>query len=253
MAMKRNTIVVAVVAALVLSACGSDKKSVSPTTVKGKAGAAVTVSTAASLEGVVITLMQAFNKANPSLRIPLPPKIETAAVLAGSVARSTPGVDILPTGSIKKVGATATKSTFGRNIAVIAVAAANPHNVTGLNAFAATSGLKVTACGPKSQLVNGPFLVLLKAKIKPAAGSVIFDCRKVMADIVTGKLDAALLYRAGLTPPKSIKLLTVPAAQDLPTLYSIVLVGKNPRAAAFGKFVASSAGQAILKLRGYLP
>jgi ABC-type molybdate transport system substrate-binding protein len=253
MAMKRNAIVAAVVAALVLSACGSDKKTGSPTTVKGNGGGVATVSIVASLQGAVITLMQGFNKANPASRVPIPPAKLGSGPLAASVARGKPGVYILPTVAIRKLAAGATKASFGRKVAVIAVSNANPKHVTGLNAFAATSHLKVAACGARLPFGNGPGLVLLKAKIVPAKGTVIFDCTKVMKDLASGKLDAALVYRDNLFVPKDIKLITVPDAQNLIGNYSIVLVGKSPKVAAFGKFVASPTGQSILKLRGYLP
>jgi Bacterial extracellular solute-binding protein len=254
MAMKRNAIVVAVVAALVLSACGSDKKSGAPTTVKGKGGATVaSVSIAAPLQGAVITLIVAFNKANPSLRIPLPPTKLASGAMAASIAKGKAGVYILPTLAIKKVAAGATKATFGRNVAVIAVSAANPKHVTGVNAFAATSGLHVAACGPRLPFGNGPGLVLLKSKIKPVKGTVIFDCTKVMKDLAGGQLDAALVYRNTLVVPKGIKLIAVPDAQNVIVNYTYVVVGKNPKDVAFGKYITSTAGQAVLKLRGYLP
>jgi ABC-type molybdate transport system substrate-binding protein len=252
---KRSSVVaVAVVAALALGACGSSKKSGTTTTTKKGKPAGVVVYTIPQLKSVLTALVHAYNKANPKLPFRLPITTDTQRGVAGSVAQARAGVAVLPVTSLKKLAAGETKGTFGRNLAVIAVPAANPHHVSDLKSFASTSGLRTAACGPKTAFGNAPYALLIRAHITPSKGAVLFDCEaKVLQDLAKGTLDAALLYRAGLTVPPGVKLLAVPTAQNVILEYSYVLVGPAPKVAAFGKFLASSAAQAILTKKGYLP
>jgi ABC-type molybdate transport system substrate-binding protein len=249
--MTRKTLVVgALVAALLLGACGSDKKA-STTGSTPKAGGLV-VNTVASLKTVVTSIVTAYNKNHP--RAPFRVVVETQAVMKKAVATSKPQIAI-DGNALRVLVKGAKKGSVGRNVAVIAVSTSNPHHVTNLNAFAATSGLKTKVCGAKSVIGNFSALVLGKAKIKPNPATVAFDCEaKALADVAANRLDAVLMYRADHAVPSGVTLVTVPDAQNItiPISYAVIGGTSGPRF-VFEKYLSSPAARAILTRAGYLP
>jgi hypothetical protein len=248
--MTRKTLVAAaVVAALVFAACGSDKKQATTTsTKKGKGGLAVY--TVAPLKDIVTTFVTAYNKthAKGQLKVVIVP----AAAIKKSVTSTRNQIVI--GGNAVKAAKKAKTGSFGRNIALIAVSKTNPHNATGLTAFAATSGLKTQVCGAKTTLGNFTALVLIKAKVKPNPATLAFDCQtKALADVASGKLDAALMFRVGTKLPSGVKLVTIPDAQNIVIPISYAAIGTARGIAAFQKFLATKFARGILTRGGYLP
>ena len=249
--MTRKTLVVgALVAALLLGGCGSDKKA-STTGNTPKAGGLV-VNTVASLKTVVSSIVTAYNKIHP--KAPFRVVVQTPAVMKKAVATSKPQIAI-DTNALKVLVKGAKKGSVGRNVAVIAVSKSNPHHVTGLTAFAATSGLRTKVCGSKFLAGNFTALVLSKAKIKPNPSTVAVDCEaSALADLAANKLDAVLMYRAGHAAPSGVTLITVPDAQDIPIAVSYAVIGgKTGPRFLFEKYLSSPAARAILTYAGYLP
>jgi hypothetical protein len=251
--MTRKTVVVSVlIAALVLAACGSDKKgsTTASTSKHGKKGLAVT--TLSPTETIVTALVTAYNKAHPHLP-QLRVVVESGGALTKAVKTSSPQIAV--DGNVLKAAVKgAHKGTLGRNLAVIAVSTANPHHVSGLTAFAATSGLHTQVCGSKTSIGNFTALVLAKAKVKPNPATLAFDCNaKALADVASGKLDAALMFRAGTKMPSGIKLVAIPDAQNILVPVSYAAIGTAPGMAAFEKFLATKVAHAVLTRGGYLP
>jgi hypothetical protein len=221
--MTRKTLVAgAVVAAMVFSACGSDKKSgTTATTTKGGKGG-LAVYTVAPLKDIVTTFVTSYNKAHKLGQLKVVVASQATIAKAASGTRNQIDIYVAP---IKKLVKSAKKGVFGRSPAILAVSTANPHKVTGLTAFAATSGLKTQVCGMKTILGNFTALVLSKNKIKPNPATLAFDCEaKALADVASGKLDAALMFRAGTKLPSGVK-----------------------------KFIATKFSHGILTREGYLP
>ncbi len=240
-----------VVAALVLSACGSDKKNATTTSTKAGAGKGLTVYTVAPLKGIVTTVVTAYNKVHPKGQLKVAVASHVAIAKAASGTRNQIDVYV---NAIKTIAKGAKKGSFGRDPAVIAVSKANPRHVAALTAFSATSGLKTQVCGTKTTLGNFTRLVLAKAKVKPNPATLGFDCEaKALTDVASGKLDAALMYRAGLKVPSAAKLITIPDAQNIVIPVSYVGIGAAPGIAAFQKFLATKVVRGILTRGGLLP
>ncbi len=252
--MTRKTLVVGVVvAALMLGACGSDKKGTTTGSTPKPAGkGGLVVATVPSLKTVVTSIVTAYNKTHPRGQFRV--VIENPGVMKKAVLK--PAAQIAIDGNALKVLVKgAKKGSFGRNVAVIAVSTTNPHHVTDLKAFAATSGLKTKVCGAKSIVGNFTAFVLSKAKIKPDPSTVAFDCEaKALADVAANKLDAVLMYRAGHPAPSGVKLITIPNAQNIliPISYAVI-GGTTGPLSVFEKYLSSPGTHAILTHAGYLP
>ncbi len=254
--MKRWTVLVAVVAvALALSSCGSDKKpaSLGGTTVKG-GGGTVTAYTTAQLARIVNDLGLAYTAKVPGVHVRV--IVEATAAIGEFVAAGQPQIAIADEGTIKAAAKKLTVHRFGRNLAVIAVATANPRHIADVKAFAAGSGLRTVVCGAATSIGNFAVGVLAKAGVKPAPSTIHppADClTKYLSQIAAGTLDAALLFRNDATLPKGVKLLSIPDAQNLVVNFSYVTVGSSAPIVAFGDFIAGATGRHVLTLNGYLP
>lgn len=244
--MKRCTVfVVAVVTLVSLAACGSDKKpaSLAPST------ASVSVLIGPGVAQVVAKLVAAYQSANPTVKITVTPALP--ATITTTVANGTAEVAISPAGLFK----TASKPLpFGRNLAVIAIPAANPKHVADVKAFAANSGLKTAVCSPATSIGNFAVGVLARSGVTPAPGTVHAGCEAAsVQQIAAGSLDAALFFRTNVAVPKGVKLIIVDAKTNIVFPLSYVTVGKSAATIAFAKFLATPPARAILTANGFLP
>jgi ABC-type molybdate transport system substrate-binding protein len=252
--MTRSTVVVvAVVAALVPSACSHSAKKAAPTRSTQAAGP-VSVYTVAPLTDIVVKVIQAYNYNAGHPGAPLTVTTETQQVIARSVASGKPAVVVLPGAWLKAMSGVSHTGSFGRSLAVIAVPAKNPRHVTDVKAFAAGSGLRTAVCGPSSVFGNLTLLVLRKAGVKPDPHTVGIDCQvKALQRVAAGKLDAALMFRNGLQVPSGVKLLDIAEKQNLIVNLSYGAVGNSAPASQFGTFMASAPARRLLSENGYLP
>lgn len=244
--MKRWMVVtVAVVAMVPLSACGSDKK---PASLESPTNA-VSVVTGPGVEQVATKLVAAYKTDNPTVKITVT-SVLPAAVKA-SIAKGTSEVAI----STSDVFTAADKpQPFGRNLAVIAVPAANPKHVANLSVFAAKSGLRTAVCGQATSLGNFVLGVLTRANVTPAPGTVHEGCEATsVQQIAAGSLDAAVMFRTNVVVPKTVKLIAVDAKANLVFPFSYATVGASAATVAFGKYLATAPARAILTENGFLP
>ena len=243
--MNRYTVVVvSVVAALVLAACGSDKKpaSLSPTESK-----TVTVTTLAQVKDVATKLAALFQHDHPGVTVTV--TADTAGGITASVAKKTSEVAIATSATLKRA-----TGSFGRDLAVIAVAAANPHHVANVKVFAANSGLKTAVCGETTSLGDFTVAVLTRSGVTPAPGTVHAGCEaKSVQQVAAGTLDAVLLFRTGVVVPKGVKLLDVDAKANIILPLSYLAVGGAGLTVEFGKFLATAPARQVLTENGYLP
>jgi hypothetical protein len=251
--MTRKTLVVgAVVAALVLGACGSDKKSGTGTGTGAAGRKGLAVYTLPAFDGVVVKVVEAYNKAHPKGQLKV--IAEKPGVMKKSVLTARQQIVVATANVFKKVVKGATTAPFGRNLAVIAVSKANPRHVANLSAFASTSGLRTQVCGVKTGIGNFTALVLLKNKIKPNPSTFGFDCdAKALKDVAAGKLDAVLLFRGGHPAPSGVTFITVPDAQNIVAPIKFMTSGHAAGLAAFTKFMTTPGVRGILTANGYLP
>ncbi len=244
--MKRTIVVVAVLAMLSsLAACGSDKKpaSLEPQT------STVSVITGSVVGPVVTKLAAAYKTANPTVKITVTPVLP--ATVKATIAKGVSEVAI----STSDLFTAANKpQTFGRNLVVIAVPAANPKHVASLSVFAAKSGLRTAVCGQTTSLGNFVLGVLARASVTPAPGTVHAGCEAAsVQQIGTGTLDAALMFRTNVVVPTTVKLIIVDAKTNLVFPFSYVTVGTSAATVAFGKYLATAPARAILTANGFLP
>ncbi|MEY2459682.1 MAG: hypothetical protein QOG30_1512, partial [Acidimicrobiaceae bacterium] len=168
--MRRSTVLaVALVAALLLGACGNDTKADStgsndPNTVD--------VLTAPSLKNLVTKVLAAYKKDHPGTQFHVFTQDQPA--ITKSVDERKADIAVLPDVWLSKLTTQLTPRSFGRNLAVIAVATDNPHNITDLSVFAAGSGLRTHVSGVRSGFGDFMQPVLDKAGIVPDPASVSY-------------------------------------------------------------------------------
>jgi hypothetical protein len=244
--------VVAVVAALALGACGSDKKATATgSNGNGSAGGSVTLYVPASLKSIADRLVKVYTTKHKSANVTVN-TTATPETLKATVAKGSPAVLLLADSSFEAIGANLKPVLLGQNRAAIAVSDANPKKVNSVSAFASTSGLHTSLCGRKAGVGNTIQRVLLKSKIKADPKSIGINCaRTSMLELAKNQLDAVLLFRGGAFPPKGVKLLDIPDQQNYITKFSFLVVGKSAADKRFGTFLASAGARRILTLNGY--
>jgi molybdate transport system substrate-binding protein len=251
--MRRNVLVAAaVVVALTLGACGSSKPKAKATTTTGpKGGAPVTVYTVPALESIVNQVVHGYNTIHP--KTPLRVATENSTAMKKSLTSSQPQIVIGPAAAFKGAGSAVHQASFGRSLAIIAVATGNPHHVTGVAAFASSSGLRTAVCGPQTTLGNFGALVLTKDHIKPNPASVSLNCGgAALKKLLAGQLDAVLVYRTGFKPPK-LTFVTIPEAQNVIVPFTYGAIGKAASITLFVQYLALPTAQRLLTKGGYLP
>ncbi len=251
--MKRWTVVVPIVlSALALSSCGSDKKPASPASGSTLPSGAISVVTTPDLKSVVDELVQTYKTQHPGSDVVVTADADNA--VAKTVATGNPAIAIGNAAIFKDAKKDLPVASFGRNLAVIAVPVANPHHVTDVKAFAATSGLRTAVCGAKASFGVVTVAVLAKAGVTPAKGTVKSGCEAAsLRAIAAGTLDAALVFRVGLTVPKGVTFVSIPDDQNLVFPFSSVTVGNSAGVSDFARFLASASARSILTKFGFLP
>ena len=241
-------LVVAIVAAVVLAACGSsDSSSNDPNT-----DARLTVYTPPQLEDVVNEIATAFEANNPGEPITIITEEQDAIVK--SVADGAADIAVLPDVWLASSGADLDTGSFGRNLAVIAVPAGNPAGVTDTQVFAADSGQRTAVCGEDTPVGNFSLIVLANAGVTPDPATVAEGCEaEALAQIADGELDAALMFRNGLQVPDGVMLLDIDESQNVIFELTYVVVGTSAETTAFGVFLGSDEVNDILIANGYLP
>jgi hypothetical protein len=246
-------VVVAVVAALALGACGSDKKA-KTTGSNGSGGAAgsVTLYVTPSLKTIADRLVKVYTTKHKSAKVTVNVKA-TPETLKTTVTKGRSAVLWLTDATFKGIDANLKPVSLVQDRAVIAVSTANPKKVASVTAFASNSGLRTSLCGKRTGFGNTIQWVLVKSKVKADPKTLGIGCeRKSMLELAKNQLDAVLLFRGGAFPPKGVKFIDIPAAQNYITRFSSLVVGKSTADKQFGTFLASAGARRILTLNGYL-
>ena len=244
---RKNLLALGVLAAVALVACGDDDDATGAS--PGDEGGVATISTAPELEPVVTELIQAYGEASGAgLELTVVPPDEVIQ----AVSEGTPA--ILP-GAWLGDGAT-DSIVIGRNLAIIVVPAANPAEVTGLDAFAPESGLDTAICGADSSYGNLATLVLERAGVTPDPMRVGVGCdADAVARVAGGELDAALVFRGSVEMPDGVEVVNVPEEQNIviDVRYAPVGDAEDTNSNSFAQFLQSDQAEQILTLEGFLP
>ena len=240
-----RVVVVAVVAALALGACSSEKKGGSSPNGQNASGT-VTVYTTEGLKDIVDRLVKAYTTIHSSAKVVVTTK-STPAALKASVAKGTPQILLFVNPGFKKIRPDLKPIALGQTRAVIAVSTKNPKKVADVKAFAATSGLHTAMCGARTGFGNTTLWVMFKAKIKANTSTVGVGCEaKSMQQLSKDELDAVLLFRGGAYPPKGVKLLDIPEKQNIIFKFSYQHIGTSAAVKQFGAFLAGQGAKQIL-------
>jgi molybdate transport system substrate-binding protein len=211
-------------------------------------GAAGTIHTVAPLEGVATRLLEAYETLDPDADLAL--KVSPPAQAVQAVAERTGGVTILPTAALADVDSTA----LGRTLAIIAVPAGNPGQVTGVAAFAAGSGQETAMCGPDTIFGNFAALVVHLGGVEPDPDRVRSGCAgRAMDRVARGELDAALVFRTAVRIPDGVEVIELPEDQNLIIEIAYARLANSESARAFVRFLGSDPAKLILADEGFLP
>ena len=248
-AVRRNRVLVASIAiALALGGCGNDEAT-PPVDADPNA---LAVHSLLGFEGVITSVVGAFEQENGDLQVDV--TLSEGPALVKAISAGTPDVVMIPTPWLESLVSNVDPDFFGRSLAVIAVPADNPGDVTDLTAFAADSGLSTAVCAGAPGPGNFGFAVLAKAGVTPDPATVGSGCEaEVLGRLAAGDLDAGLMFRAGLEIPDGVVLRDVPEDQNIVVDFSLGALNDSDLATAFTDFVGSDAAQRILTDSGFLP
>jgi molybdate transport system substrate-binding protein len=206
-----------------------------------------TVHTVPQLEPVVRGLVEAYDQASD---VGVELAVEPQNDVVQAVSQGTPA--ILPGAWLG--GDDAESMVIGRNLAIIAVPAGNPAEVTGVDAFAAGSGLDTAMCGADSPFGNFAALVVAKGGARPDLARVSSGCD---ADAVTrvarGDLAAALVFRTFVPIPDGVEVVSIPDDENLVIDVRYAPVAANRSTDSFQEFLQSDAAEQVLTQQGFLP
>ena len=249
--MKTRMLAASLAAALALGACGGGGSS-------GGSGQAadggMSVYTNPAFKPLVDDLVAAYRKTHAGAKVTVTAEGDQANTTK-AVADGRAKIAVVPSTWVDKAKEPVGGS-LGRNLAVVAVPAANPAKVTGTDAFAKSSKLRTTVCGAKTPIGDFSLLVLKKAGVTPKASTVSTSANcpaQAMQDLSSGKLDAALVFRASVKVPSTVKLIVIPPAQNLIVSVNYVVGSKSRDATQFAAFLGSAPAREILTRSGYLP
>jgi molybdate transport system substrate-binding protein len=249
----RNRILLVVVAATFLTACGSG----TPATpsVSGTAS----VFAAASLTASFTALGTAFQAAHPGVTL----KINFAGTptLVTQIEQSAPAdvfasADTTNMDKLKTDGFVAgTPQVFAHNKLEIVVAAGNPKGISGLADLAKPGVIYITEA-PTVPAGKYALQALATAGVAVTPKSLEADVKSVVGKIELGEADAGIVYTTDVMAAGSkVTGVPIPDADNVIATYPIATVKgtKNSDLAnAFITYVLSAAGQATLQSFGFL-
>ena len=232
----------------------------------------VTVLAASSLTDAFNQEGQAFQTLNPKVTVRF--SYGASSALEAQLAQGAPA-DLFASADQANMDK-ATKDgvidggaqVFAKNKLVVIVPKANPANIQTV-ADLAKPGVKLVLTDPSVPIGTYARTVLKNLSQEPAYGgsfsakvlandkSDAADVRSAVAAVQTGQADATICYATDVTPSaqKDVTELAIPDKDNVIATYPIATVkGAQNKAAAqaFIAFLRSPAGQAILKVQGFI-
>ncbi|ONI68357.1 molybdate ABC transporter substrate-binding protein [Kribbella sp. ALI-6-A] len=241
------------VAALALTACGSDASAGSASGGASVSGT-VNVFAAASLTGSFSQLGKDFEKAHPGVRVVF--NFGGSSALAQQINQGAPA-DVFASAAPKnldQVTDKGTATTFARNQLQIAVPKGNPGKVAGLADFT-DAGRKIALCAEQVPCGAAAQKVFAAAKLTPRPDTLEQDVKAALTKVSLGEVDAALVYRTDvLAAADKVEGIEFPEAAQAVNDYPIATLTKAPNAdgaKAFVDFVLSEQGRKVLTDAGF--
>ena len=217
------------------------------------------VSAAASLANAFSELAEAFEEANPGVKVVL--NLASSSSLRHQILEGAP-VDVFASANIShmeevvEAGEADGYQVFVSNQLQIAVPPGNPAGVGGLEDFA-NDRLWIGLCAQGVPCGDLARQVLDNAGVTPSIDSDEPDVRALLTKIELGELDAGITYTTDvLSAGDGVWGIDIPEEVNVVAHYPIttLLDAPHPEAAtAFVAFVLSPQGQAILSEYGFVP
>ncbi len=260
---------IALLAAVLLAACGDDAAETNTTAATNTTTATSTTTTAISGEVLVFAaasltdafgeLAAAFETAHPGVAVTLNFAASSALreqIVAGAPADVFASASTSDMDQLDDAGAVAGEvQAFARNRMTIAVPAGNPAGITGLGDFA-TSDLLIGLCAAEVPCGKYGARALESAGITPSVDTYEPDVRSLLTKIAAGELDAGIVYVTDVAAGGGeVDAVALPEENAVEATYPIAVLADapNPEAAAeFTAFVLSAQGQEILAGFGFL-
>lgn len=254
-AVARTPIILAVMAVLLIAACGDrDHESEAAS----ELGGTVHVFAAASLTDAFGELGEAFEEANPDVTVEL--NFAGSSALATQIQEGAPA-DVFASADesnmqklVDSGDVTAEPRVFVTNVLEIAVPPGNPAGVDGLDEFA-DPDLLIGLCAEEVPCGRFGRQALQNAGVTPAIDTNEPDVRSLLTKIEAGELDAGLVYRTDVrSADDAVEGIEIPSDHNVVATYPIAptaVVADAEAAEAFVAFVLSSDGQEILAAYGF--
>jgi molybdate transport system substrate-binding protein len=243
---------------LLAAGCGSGDAGARSAGGTGKVTGPITVLAAASLTEPFRALGTAFERAHAGTTVHL--TFAASSSLARQITEGAPA-DVFAAASgttmdtVTKAGAAAgAPVVFARNRLEIAVPPGNPGHVRGL-ADLARPELRIAVCAPQVPCGAAAVTAFAAAGLTGRPDTLEQDVKAALAKVVSGEVDAALVYRTDVRAAGTqVRGLDLPAAARAVNDYPIVALRASRNAAtaaAFRDFVLSPAGRSALVAAGF--
>jgi molybdate transport system substrate-binding protein len=262
--MKKRALGLSVLAFLVLAACSDSSSPDGSSTTAGAEGAEITVFAASSLTAAFTQIGTDFQAANPGSTVTF--SFGPSDGLAGQI-ESEGTADVFASASPTwmddvqdKVGVSG-RADFAKNRLVIITPADNPANVRsladlgrgGVQVVLAAEGVPVGDYARQALDAAGITDDVMENVVSNEA-----DDAAVVAKIVAGEADAAIVYSSDVTEEVSpdVTAIEIPDDVNVIATYPIAVVegaGEPDLGASFVAYVTGTEGQATLKQFGFLP
>ena len=260
--MRRTLPLVAALAALALTACGSSSGATTtsgPPTSSGSSSVtgAITVFAASSLKESFTAIGTAFEAANPGTKVGF--NFGASSTLATQITQKAPA-DVFASASQKTMDTViaAGDATSDHVFAVNTMEVATPPDpttpVTSL-ADLAKPGVKVVVCQKDVPCGSAAERLFAQDHLTVTPVSQEVDVKAVLSKVVLGEADAGIVYATDvLAAGPTVVGVPIPADQNVTTTYPIAAINGSANAAtaqAFVAYVLSPAGQKVLTAAGF--
>jgi len=256
----RNPGLLAVAAALAVSACGGGASAAgSGSPASGGAGAqgSITVLAAASLKESFPAIGKAFQAANPGTTVTF--SFGASSTLAQQITQGAPA-DVFASASQKNMQqvvdakSASNPTAFARNVLEIAVPKDNPARIASLQDLA-RPGVKVALCQPQVPCGDLAQKVLGKANVTVKPATLESDVKATLTKVQLGEVDAGLVYVTDVKAAgDKVSGVQIPPDVDMATTYPIAALSASTNAGlakAFVQYVLSGPARAELTEAGF--
>jgi molybdate transport system substrate-binding protein len=258
---RRHLTVVAALAALALTACGSSATSSSTSSAASSpsdsAAGSITVFAASSLKEAFTRIGADYEAAHPGATITF--SFGASSTLATQITQQAPA-DVFASASQKTMdtvtaaGAASGDKVFAVNTMEIATPP-NPTTPVASLADLAKPGVKVVVCQKDVPCGAAAAKLFTQNNLSVTPVSEEVDVKAVLSKVVLGEADAGIVYVTDVLAAGT-KVVGVPIAadQNVTTTYPIAPITGSANAAtaqAFVDYVLSPAGQKVLSAAGF--